>query len=131
MACGSPCKNKLDFASLAKTRITIQKQTLVDDNIGGQTLTWTTILTVWAIVKPYSGREVFYSEQKQSRVTHKMTIRYNSLVSNTKVAGSYRITFADRIFNVQFVRNLDMDMQSEGKDYQELTVEENAQTLEG
>jgi SPP1 family predicted phage head-tail adaptor len=127
----NPCKNGFNFASLAKHRVTIQKQIKTEDGYGGTAVAWQDLAIVWAIIKPYSGREVFYSEQKQSRVTHKITVRYNALFADTKVTGSYRILYGDRVLNVRFIRNLELDMENEGRDYQEMTAEENAQTIEG
>lgn len=113
-----------EFRARATHRIDIQQNTGTSDVYGGQTTAWSTIYTVWAVIEPLSGREVFAQEQMQSRVTSKMTIRYQSALKNTQEAGKYRIAYDSRIFPIYYVRNLADDMKSEGKTYQELfTIE--------
>jgi SPP1 family predicted phage head-tail adaptor len=128
MTCTNPCGNE-KFMGQAKHRITIENQVLTGDDYGGGDVAWSSTTggggTYWAMMEPTSGREVFASEQLQSRVTHKITIRYNSNFANTKDFSKYRITFGSRIFNVRYVRNLDETMKFEGKEYQEILAEEN------
>lgn len=118
MKCGEWRKN-------ATHRITIQERSEVIDDFGGQTLTWATQSTVWAAIEPLTGREVYLQEQNQSRVTSKMTIRYQSEIKATKDAGALRVSYDGRIFPVKYVRNLADDMKQEGTQYQQLFVEEN------
>lgn len=110
----------------AKHRIDIQSNVLTSDDYGGADGAWTSLGKFWAMIEPLSGREVFASEQLQSRVTHKMTIRYQSSFANTKDFSKYRIVFNSRYFNIRYVRNLDASMKFEGKEFQEFQVEENA-----
>ena len=114
-----------EWRTNAKHRITIQERSEVVDDFGGQTLTWTTKSTVWASIEPLNGREVYLQEQNQSRVTSKMTIRYQSDLKATRDAGALRISYDGRIFPVNYIRNLDSDMKNEGTQYQQLFVEEN------
>ena len=114
-----------EWRSNASHKITIQSKTLTGDDYGGQSLSWTNQSTPYAMIVPVSGREVFASQQLQSRVTHKMTIRYQSALKNTATTASYQVLYDDRIFSVKYIRNLDDEMKSEGKSYQELYVEEN------
>jgi hypothetical protein len=55
-----------------------------------------------------------------------MTIRYQAGFKNIALISDYRIKFDDRLFGLKAVRNLHNDMKSEGRDFQELLVEENA-----
>lgn len=114
------------FMNEARHRISIENFVLTADDYGGGDNVWTAIGTYWAMIEPSSGREVFASQQLQSRVTHKITIRYNATFANTKDFGKYRIVFNSRYMNVQYVRNLDNTLKFEGKEYQEILVEENA-----
>lgn len=115
------------FSAQANKRITIQPRTDTADNYGGQTVVWTTgNITAWAVIEPQSGREVFGQGQDQSRVDSKMTIRYQSSLKSTAVAGKYRVSFDGRIFTVLAIKNLDVDMKREGKAFQVLSCVENA-----
>lgn len=116
-----------NFAGRANKRVILQPPTLTGDNYGGQTVSWSTNnLTIWAIVEPQSGREIFGQGQDQSRVDVKITIRYQSTLKNTATAGKYRVSFDSRIFTVLSIKNLDEDMKREGKAYQVLSCVENA-----
>lgn len=115
-----------NFAGLANKRITIQPRTETADNYGGQTIVWTTSnISAWAIMEPQSGRETFAQGQDQSRVDMKITIRYQSTIKSTAVAGRYRVSFDGRIWTVLAIKNLDEDMKREGKAYQVLSCVEN------
>ena len=72
------------FMNEAKHRVTIENFVLTTDDYGGADSAWTSVGTFWAMIEPASGREVFASEQLQSRITHKVTIRYNASFANTK-----------------------------------------------
>jgi SPP1 family predicted phage head-tail adaptor len=119
------CKDKINFASIARNRITVQRQTITVTNSGGLSVAWTTVNSYWAQIKPMSGSEVFKSEQLQSRVTHKILIRYQADFANTKDFAAYKITYEGRVFNIRYVRNLYDDLVTEGKEYQEILAEEN------
>lgn len=125
MGCND-CKNGDDFASKANQRITIQKKNLVTTGSGGQTNTWSDELQCYAYMIPLSGYEQMRSEQLQSRVTHKIVIRFKESFANTRDFSTKRILFKDRIFNIRFIRNLDSSMKMEGRVFHEITAEENA-----
>jgi len=114
------------FSANATDRITIQKPVETSDTYGGRTVVWTNVGTYWAAITPVSGRELFAQSQTQSRATHKMVIRYQSGFKNIALISDHRISFDDRLFAINAIRNLHNDMKSEGRDYQELLVEENA-----
>lgn len=119
------------FSAMATDRILVQKPTETTDAYGGRTVVWTNVGTYWASITPVSGRELFAQSQTQSRATHKMVIRYKSDFKNIALISDYRIQFDDRFFAINAIRNLHNDMKSEGKDYQELLVEENAPDIQG
>ncbi len=115
------------FQARANKRVTIQPRTETADSYGGQTIVWTTNnIPAWAIMEPQSGREVHAQGQDQSRVDMRITIRYQSTIKSTAIAGKYRISFDSRIFTVLAIKNLDEDMKREGKAYQVLSCVENA-----
>lgn len=117
------CNN---FSGMATDRILIQSPSETTDSYGGRTFTWANVGTYWAAIVPVSGRELFAQQSNQSRATHKMTIRYVAAFKDIKTISDYRVSFDGRYFALRAVRNLHMDMKSEGKDFQELLVEENA-----
>lgn len=118
------CKKCNRFSSGKKNRIEIQQYTLTDDGYGSSTEAWNTIATIFAVITPVSGRETFSSEQLESRVTHKMLIRYNSSFKNTKDFAKNRIKFDGRFFGIKHVRNLHGDLKTEGRAFQEFLAEE-------
>lgn len=121
------CKPNIStFASKARNRITIQQKVVTDTAYGGQAIVWDTVGNYWAQIKPSTGNEVFRSEQLQSRVTHKILIRYQSDFVNTKDFAAFRITYQGRVFNIRYIRNLHDDLETEGLEFQEIMAEENA-----
>lgn len=57
-------------------RILIQRETLTDDGMGGDTLSWVNHVNTWAGVAPSSGRENEYGQQVQASNLVIFTIRY-------------------------------------------------------
>ena len=115
-----------EFRAKARHRIIIQAQTLTSDDFGGSETAWLDQTTVWAVLKPVSGRDVYMQEQFQSRVSHKIVIRYQDALKNTQDTAGNRISYDGRYFVIKHIRNLDRDMKNEGKDFQELFAEEGA-----
>lgn len=122
-----PC----DFNSKARNRIVIQQPSETVDSYGGRTTSFTTHSTVWAQIIPVSGRELFGQGAVQSRLSHKILIRYQSSLKDITTSSDYRVSFDGRLFGVQGVRNLDADMKTEGRFFQELLCEENGADVNG
>ena len=127
------CKNKCadTFASQARFKVTIQSQSLSDDGHGGQTNTWTTVGTYWAMVRPMRANERYMQQQLQSIVDHEIIIRYQSTLANTKTTGSYRLLLDSRIHNIIGISNLAKDMKNYGEVFQRLLTKENEAELDG
>lgn len=117
----------INFGEMARDRIAIQSRTEVSTDYGGQSITWGDENTVWAIIEPATGREVFAQEQLQSRVTHKITIRYISTYKDTAEAAKRRISFDGRIFSILYTRNLHEDMKRHGQAYQQFYALDNGE----
>ncbi len=66
--------------------------------------TWTTETngTVWAAIKPGSGREFFNAKQINAEITHEIKLRYYAGLTPAK-----RILFGTRVFNISEIRNTD------------------------
>lgn len=82
-------------------RIQIQQPVMIQDDYGSPVETWQTICEVWASILPLRGQELFQAQQWQSKISHKVTIRYRSGISPR-----YRVLFGDRVFEVETVINV-------------------------
>ena len=118
------CSCKPGFSSKANSRIAIEQQLCTADEYGGRVEAWSVLATVWAIIEPMTGREVFTSLQVQSRVDARITIRYRADMSSTAEAAKNRDRLGSRIYNIQAVRNLADDLKTEGRDFQQLLCSE-------
>ena len=82
-------------------RIEIQSYTTVRE--GGQNVkTWSTRETLWAWVRPMSGREKMNAQQVAAEITHKILIRYYDSLAPTN-----RIKFGGRYFDINFIADYD------------------------
>ena len=61
---------------------------------------WQTLATVWAEIKPISGREYFSVQQVQSEVTTQIWIRYRKDIEPTM-----RVTYQDKHYEIVSVLN--------------------------
>ncbi len=95
-------------------RIEIQSLTTTDDDIGHPAKTYSTRDTVWALIRPLSGREKIAAEQVAAEITHKVTIRYYDSISP-----KCRIKFGGRYFDINFIGDYD-----ERNEYMELMCTE-------
>lgn len=64
-------------------RVTLQKQINAPNDYGATVTKWRDIATVWAEIKPLSGREYFSAQQVQSEVTTQIWLRYRDDVKPT------------------------------------------------
>lgn len=125
VACG--CDGQ-DFSSRATKRIVIQSPGDVPDDSGGRVVTWSDTYTLWAIMEPKGGKEMFLSAQLQSRVDAVITIRYQAGLADTTTAAKCRVKFGSRYLNIKFSKNLHDDMKTEGTAYQQLFCTEGEQS---
>ena len=84
-----------------RSTVDLQSLTTVSDGQGGLVDTWTTEDTISAKVDPLSAQEVFWAGQQDGGETHKITLRYNSAITNKK-----RFLFGTRILRITSVRNI-------------------------
>lgn len=73
-------------------RITLQRVTRAQDNIGGTTETWADLCTVWARVVPMAGREMLDGQRVSPQTRFKATIWWKGDAN-----GSPAYTAADRV----------------------------------
>lgn len=59
-------------------RITISEKEVVRDSLGGETITWTEVCTVWAAVLPIRGREYVAIRDAGAELTARFLIHYRA-----------------------------------------------------
>ena len=92
------------MAGLGKFRhfITLQGQGTTRDSGGGISSGFSTIASVYANVVPKSGKEVYKRGKLVGSVTHEITIRYRTDITNAS-----RISFNNKLFNIRSIINID------------------------
>ena len=103
-------------AGLLNKRITIQQQTKVSDSMGGFTITWSDVATVWAAIWPVSANEQTQAQSTAMVISHRIRIRYRSVIR-----ASWRVQFDNRYFNIVSIVN-----PNEANEYLDLMVKEAA-----
>ena len=88
-------------------RLTLQSLSTTLDSYGISVPTWTNVTTVWADIQPLTGQERLSAAQLVSEVTHQLTVRYSSLLADTRVVAGYRALYKGRIFNIHAALNED------------------------
>lgn len=82
-------------------RITFQERQSVPDNMGGSTDTWvdiSTLSSVWAHVRPKSGREVTEYDRVNAETGYLFVIRNRS-----DILEKYRILWGGEPFNIKSI----------------------------
>lgn len=85
-----------------KHRITFQKLQQTKNEYGEMLNEWLDFKTVWAEIKPVSGRQFFSAKQINSEISHTVYMRYNP-----QILPNMRIKYNNRIFDVLYVMNVD------------------------
>jgi SPP1 family predicted phage head-tail adaptor len=79
-------------------RIVIASETRTADDYGGAAVTWTTLATVWAEVRPMTGRERSDAAAIEAPASYRFTIRRRSDVTE-----AMRITWNGGTYNIRFI----------------------------
>lgn len=118
----------IDFSKEAKHRITIQQNSGTVDAYGGTSDSWAGVGNnsgvVWAIVKPASDYTRVQSDQLQTRITHKFTIRYQSAFADLRTFVKHRIVLDSRYYDIRAIKNMDDELKDYGKAYQVILADE-------
>jgi SPP1 family predicted phage head-tail adaptor len=93
---------KLPCATEFRHVVAIQRRDETTDNIGGQTLVWTTVMSPWCKIEPLSASQRQFAGKTQAEVTHKVTMRYAA-----GVTAKHRILWGTRVFEISGVRNIE------------------------
>lgn len=107
-----------------KQRLQFQYYSLSSDGMGGNTQTWNNLVSVWADVMPYSGKEEYELGGLKGKNLYKIVTRYRGdLISAGYTRGTYdyllRILYDSKTLNVLSVKNL-----GEENTYVEILAEE-------
>ncbi len=89
-------------AGRLRHRVQIQRATETRASDGGTVQTWRAIGTVWADVRPLTGREQELAGRTASVVSHRVEVRYRDGVDTR-----CRVVWGDRTFGVVAARNED------------------------
>jgi SPP1 family predicted phage head-tail adaptor len=95
-------------------RVDLQSVAFTQNSLKENIPAYTTEATVWAQLRPLSGRESFIAQQVNADVTHEIIIRYYS-----GLTPKHRILFGTRQFDIISVLNKD-----ERNEYQVITASE-------
>lgn len=81
-----------------RERVTLQTKTRTRDAMGGYAETWADTATVWALVRPMSGRERAQAGQQQAAANYLVVMRYRS-----DVLAGQRLLWRDTPLNIRFI----------------------------
>jgi SPP1 family predicted phage head-tail adaptor len=79
-------------------RVTLQSQTTVSDGAGGSVLTWQDLATVWAHVRPRTGREMERYDRVNATSLYMFVIRWRDDIDERN-----RIVWRGDFYSVRFV----------------------------
>jgi SPP1 family predicted phage head-tail adaptor len=82
-------------------RVTLQYSTRTPDGMGGFSLVWNSITPdIWAALWPVSASETVQSNQQVMTISHRIRIRYRSVLKP-----NYRIKYGNRYFAIVSIIN--------------------------
>lgn len=77
-------------------RITIQQHQTTQDEIGNNIESWVDWATVWANIRPISGREYFQAAATNAEDNVRINIRYRSGIDPLRM----RVVYRNRVFDI-------------------------------
>lgn len=88
-----------------RERVALQQEaSVVADGGGGYDFTWQTVATVWARVRPLSGRELAARGGMESPVNYEVTLRRRT---DAALTTGWRLLWGTIPLNIRSVRNMD------------------------
>jgi SPP1 family predicted phage head-tail adaptor len=88
-------------------RMILQAPTIARADDGAETITWTSLATIWAGIRSLRGREYWQARQVNSDVSHEVTIRYRA-----RISPRFRLIFEGRTFEILTIINSDEGRES-------------------
>jgi SPP1 family predicted phage head-tail adaptor len=89
-------------AGRIRNRVTIEEKTVVQNDYGEETITWSEYDVVWGSIEPLRGREFAEAERAGAEVTTRIVMRYRS-----GVVPEMRATEGDNTYDIISVVNVD------------------------
>ena len=90
------------YAGMLRSNITIERETDIQNDSGGQDIVWATHKTMKAFVKPKSGSERVRGMKLESPLTHSVFIRYSA-----DILPCDRVNFMGRHLQIRAVINIE------------------------
>lgn len=78
-----------------KDRVELQSAVEAADEFGESIIVWTLYDTVWANIKPFTGKEYYHSQQQVGQVEVVITIRYR-----TGVIFGHRVVYENTVKSI-------------------------------
>ena len=85
-------------SGLLRHKVQLQKPAKSRDSYGGESVTWTSDSALWVQIHPMRGDEYFDAQNVQSKATHKIRMRYQTLSSGGELHPQCRIKHGSRYF---------------------------------
>lgn len=89
-------------ASMLKHRVRIERLNLVEDDMGGQSHTWTLVSQPWAYIKQRSGNEYFQGERLNGLAGFRAVLRYSPLITEVN-----RLVYLGKAYQIRSVENIE------------------------
>ncbi|MGE3831357.1 MAG: phage head closure protein [Parvibaculaceae bacterium] len=83
-------------------RLTLEAPVTDADDIGGRSVAWTPVATMWAAIETVNGKEIAALGQTDAQLIHRITIRHRD-----GVGPAMRLRKGARIFEIVSVRDPD------------------------
>ena len=96
----------MDIGRLNK-RITLQRRSGVLDGFGQLVNSWLDVATVWADIRPITGREKMRALMVGWEFTHTVLIRYNVAFMPVRTLVTWRAKYGDRMFSISSALDFD------------------------
>ena len=87
-------------AGLLAQRIRLEQQSTAQDSFGGQSETWSEVITVWAGVFAMTGRERLAAQAIHPELTHQIIVRWHPLLADPKTVAGMRVVLGSRHFDI-------------------------------
>ncbi len=98
----------------ARHRIRFQRKSVIKNAVGEEIVTWVDVITntsdnsVWAYIKPLSGRELVNAQSIYAEVTHQIVIRWQAIFADPQSVAMMRVVYAGRNYNIGSAIDVDM-----------------------
>jgi SPP1 family predicted phage head-tail adaptor len=94
-------------AGALRRRVSFQTRDTGLDGVGGQAVTWTTLLTTWVDMTPSVGKELIAAQAMHLSNPSTITARWQTALSVPTVVAAMRILYGARVFDIHSYQNTD------------------------